>query len=166
MASPGTSMRDMTAHVERSESQILEEEVSRLEVRAGPLRHRHCPTPQTQRATLCSHKPHLPQAENAEMEQKLQLDKRVSFIAAAGTVLDPTTPSRSTQQWASTPTTIEVSSPVQVAEQQTQQTDVFWMTPIIELFAKLTKGGFCVPTDETLAKEAASTVAAAPAITA
>ena len=52
------------------------------------------------------------------------------------------------------------------AEQQTQQTDVFWMTPIIELFAKLTKGGFCVPTDETLAKEAASTVAAAPAITA
>ena len=55
------------------------------------------------------------------MEQKLQLDKRVSFIAAAGTVLDPTTPSRSTQQWASTPTTIEVSSPVQVAEQQTQQ---------------------------------------------
>ena len=117
-------------------------------------------------ATLCSHKPHLPQAENAEMEQKLQLDKRVSFLAAAGTVLDPTTPSRSTQQWASTPTTIEVSSPVQVAEQQTQQTDVFWMTPIIELFAKLTNGGFCVPTDETLAKEAASTVAAAPAITA
>ena len=53
------------------------------------------------------------------MEQKLQLDKRVSFLAAAGTVLDPTTPSRSTQQWASTPTTIEVSSPVQVAEQQT-----------------------------------------------
>ena len=47
MASPGTSMRDMTAHVERSESQILEEEVTRLEVRAGPLRHRHCPTPQT-----------------------------------------------------------------------------------------------------------------------
>ena len=40
MASPGTSMRDMTAHVERSESQILEEEVARLEVRAGPLRHR------------------------------------------------------------------------------------------------------------------------------
>jgi len=38
----------MTAHVERSESQILEEEVARLEVRAGPLRHRHCPTPQTQ----------------------------------------------------------------------------------------------------------------------
>ena len=74
------------------------------------------------------------------MEQKLQLDKRVSFLAAAGTVLDPTTPSRSTQQWASTPTTIEVSSPVQVAEQQTQQTDVFWMTPIIELFAKLTNG--------------------------
>ena len=48
MASPGTSMRDMTAHVERSESQILEEEVAQLEVRAGPLRHRHCPTPQTQ----------------------------------------------------------------------------------------------------------------------
>lgn len=41
MASPGTSMRDNSVHVARSESQILEEEVARLEVRAGPLRHRH-----------------------------------------------------------------------------------------------------------------------------
>lgn len=137
MASPGTSMRDNSVHVERSESQILEEEVARLE------------------------------AENAAMEEKLQLDKRVSFVAAAGPVLDPTTPGRSTQKEASTPTTIEVSTPTaQGAEQQTQQADVFWMTPIIELFAKLTNGGFCIPSDETLAKEAASTVAASPAITA
>lgn len=101
------------------------------------------------------------------MEEKLQLDKRVSFVAAAGPVLDPTTPSRGTQKEASTPMTIEVSTPTaQGAEQQTQQTDVFWMTPIIELFAKLTNGGFCVPSNETLAKEAASTAAASPAIAA
>ena len=116
---------------------------------------------------MCSHTTHLLQAENAEMEEKLQLDKRVSFGAAAEPVLDPTTPSRSTEKEASTPTTIEVSTPTaEVAEQQTQPTDVFWMTPILELFAKLTGGGFCVPSSETLAKEEASTIAASPAIAA
>ena len=101
------------------------------------------------------------------MEEKLQLDKRVSFGAAAEPVLDPTTPSRSAEKEASTPTTIEVSTPTaEVAEQQTQPTDVFWMTPIIELFAKLTAGSFCVPSNETLAKEEASTIAASPAIAA
>ena len=102
------------------------------------------------------------------MEEKLQLDKRVSFGAAAEPVLDATTPSRSTEKEAATPTTIEVSTPTaEVAEQPTQPTEVFWMTPILELFAKLTGGGFCVPSQESMAKEEASTIAAAsPAIAA
>ena len=106
------------------------------------------------------------------MEEKLQLDKRVSFITSPEPVLDATTPGRSTEAAPSTPTSevgvhTEVSTPTaEVAEQQTQPTNVFWMTPILELFAKLTGGGFCVPSKEMLAKEEATTIAASPAIAA
>ena len=95
------------------------------------------------------------------MEEKLQLDKRVSFINAAEPVLDATSPDydRSTETEEPTPT-------VEAAEQRPQSTDVFWMTPILELFAKLTGGGFCVPSKETMAKEEATTIAASPAIAA
>lgn len=110
------------------------------------------------------------EAENAEMEAKLQLDKRVSFTTAPEPVLDATTPSRSVEVEAPTPRTIEAPTPSEeVVEQQAfgqQVADVFWMTPVLEWFAQLTGGGFCVPSKETLAKEEASTIAASPAITA
>merc|ERR1719424_1434741 len=56
------------------------------------------------------------EAENAEMEEKLQLDKRVSFITSPKPVLDATTPGRSTEAAPSTPTSevgvhTEVSTP-------------------------------------------------------
>ena len=107
------------------------------------------------------------------MEEKLQLDKRVSFITSPEPVLDATTPGRSTEAAPSTPTSevgvhTEVSTPTAeaVEQQQPQSTEVFWMTPMLELFAKLTGGGFCVPSKEMLAKEEATTIAASPAIAA
>jgi len=44
MATTASVDKENTPIVGRSESQMLEDEVTRLEVRSGPLRQRHCPT--------------------------------------------------------------------------------------------------------------------------
>ena len=57
MATTTSVEKENTPIVGRSESQILEDEVTRLEVRSGPLRQRHCPTDRRTTVVLTHHAP-------------------------------------------------------------------------------------------------------------
>ena len=89
------------------------------------------------------------QAENAAMEAKLQLDKRVSFRNARPPADD---------EWS-----METEAPRddEVAQPALTEVDVeepakpaFELTALLELFAKVTGGAFCVPCKEMMVKAA------------